>query len=183
MIAEPAFSQTPSSENPPQKKTAYETAGINIEHSEHKHLSEMDRSRFEVFGSSADGIYESYKAVINWLKLPYVQDNFGEDHMARREWFKTLSKEENLEMLKNKFRNNPVAVLAMNLNNLKMLLKRSGHLPDPDKLFPDNKPNFIILRQSHNPAERKAVMQQIESQCEAIIDYLESYINSQKIAA
>jgi hypothetical protein len=169
-----------SMENP-FEQNAYEKAGVRIEASKFENLPEMEKRQFAIFGPKADEIYESYKAVIHWLKLPYVHDNFGEDHLARRKWFKTLSKEENLEMLDNKFRNNPVTVMVLHLNNLKMLLE----LPPNDANPPlsDNKINFTKLRQTHDASERRRIMEAFEGQCETIIDYLNARVRKRKLAA
>ncbi|MDD5438549.1 MAG: hypothetical protein PHC70_05435 [Patescibacteria group bacterium] len=169
-------------ENPFQM-SPYEVAAVRIEPSKFEAMPELDRAQFNVFGSIADDIYDSYKAIMHWLKLPYVHDNFEEDHLARRKWFETLSKEQNLEMLENKFRNNPAGVLAAHINYLKTLLKKSHFLPTNLSLFTDNKPNFKKLHQTHVAEERRAVMENFESQCLAIISYLESCLESKKLAA
>lgn len=168
----------------PFEQHPYKKAEVHVEPSKFEGLSELNRSQFAIFGAKADEIYESYQAIIHWLKLPYVHDNFGEDHLARRAWFKTLNKEEYSEMLKNKFRNNPAGVLAMHIKQLKIFLKKSRFLPlDSERLFPDNSQNFAKLKQSHVAEERRAVMENFEAQCQAIIEYLNSCVSRQKLAA
>lgn len=184
MIPEAIFAPLPSNENPFKNQSAYEKAQVRIETSAYETYPEMTRAEFKIFGAVGDEMYDAYKAILDWLKLPYVHDNFGEDHLARREWFKTLDKEQNLEMLKNKFRNNPVSVLAMNINNLKSLLARNKTMPaDSATLFPDNKSKFVKLRQTHVADKRRIIMEEIEIQCENIIAFLEQCVTHQKIAA
>jgi hypothetical protein len=150
---------------------------IRVEETAYKDFPVLGEEDFKVFGQQAQDIYEAYAEVVKWLKMPYLHDDFT-DHLERSAWLKGLSPEERSRMMDNKFRNNPVAIAILNLNNLKSYLAQVKG--GSSVTFPDLRPERTLLPTVTDPVGRQEVMSRIEHKMKEGIQGLEKLLTKQE---
>ena len=112
------------------------------------------------------------KTFVEFMQGPIIQDNFGNDHGARREWSGKLAPELHREYMRNKLRLNSIASVYGKLELLIIMLDSEKiHTPNAEKLrelysqFPPIKSygNFT-------PQEKNQVIQQVEEVCKKFLE-------------
>ena len=82
-----------------------------------------------------DAIKNKFKHIIDFLRMPYVTDNFGDDHEARRIWRQDIINKVGdvaIKLLKeNRLRSNVVNTIIADIEVLVYLYEKAGMTDDP----------------------------------------------------
>jgi hypothetical protein len=129
-----------------------------------------DQLDFTVFGEASEDIAWAYLALENWLKMPFIEDTFGDsfsDHEERRVWRGGLKKAEKDLVRLNKYRNNHASVALGQIQNLEkvyeyMGIPFSGHLKRVLEAEPSRKSFELALKKAGTKAERRELLIDLE---------------------